>query len=263
MVSQKKLTSHSLNSDSTNARRQPLVEKFRDSLIPQNIIYESADGLARHYRINETTVLVLITASASGRVYKSGPTATPTKLSGLLRIQNQSTTGCTYGYRGWTKYNISSINDASTIDDVDQYVYCTALVEGTFDFLNYDIYRLDSDPEPASATSLWNDIADGALYEDDEWVSDPPDWEWSDLNSPADADLQSALVVDWFGLGYMVDCAENDPTYYAEFQGYDATPSVRPYLAIKYTPNAPPPPVHISPSGGNLQSPVTFHGTVH
>jgi len=255
-VIQKKLISRSLNSDSTNARRQPLVEKFRDFLIPQNIIYESADGLARHYKINEALILVTITASASGRVYKSDAGATPTKLSGgLLRIQNQSTTGCTYGYRGWTKYNISSINDASTINDVDQYVYCTALVEGTFDFLNYDIFRLDSDPEPASGTSLWNDIANGAQYENDELVSNPPDWEWSDLNSPGDADLQSALVVDWFGLGYMVDCTENDPSYYAEFQGYDATASARPYLAITYTPNSPPQPVLISPSG-SLNSPI-------
>jgi len=196
---------------------------------------------------SSTLILVNINASESGRVFKSSPTATPSKSSGYLRIQNQSATGCTYGYRSWTKYPLTSLSCVQSIDDVDQYVYCYALNEGTLDFLNYDIYRVVNEPVGASGTTLWNDIADGTQYENDELVSNPPDWEWSDI--PADNDILNAITSPgWFALGYMVDCNENDASYYAEFRGVGQTNP--PYLAVQYT-------TRPIPSVPSLSSPST------
>ncbi len=171
---------------------------------------------------------------ASGRVHYDGTTFT--KYDGYLQIQNTSPNGCKTGFRSWVKYDISTIPDQSEITDVEQYIYCTKIHEGMFDYLNYDIFRVDHDPITSSGQDLWSDIYDGSCYEIREWMTNPPAWEWCDLDPPGDADLQSALPSDWFGLGYMVTHDEDDADYYAFFEGVgDTNP---PYLAIKYKPTA-------------------------
>ncbi len=172
--------------------------------------------------------------AASGKVYSDGTNVT--KYDGELRIQNTSPAGCLQGYRSWVKFDISTIPDESIITDVEQYIYCTQLKEDFWDYLNYNIYRVDNDPVPAEPLQLWHDIYDGSRYELREWVSNPPAWEWCDLDPPGDADCQSALVDDWFGLGYMVVCDEDDDDFFATFNGV-GDPNA-PYLAIEYKPSA-------------------------
>lgn len=218
----------------TTQGKQPLVEKYKDYLVPENIVFQSSDGSINHYRISEDTYLATISSASSysGNIRKTSSGYVRT--TGRLRIQNESSTGCTYGYRSFVKYDISSIPVGSTINDLDQYIYCIALNEGTFKYLKYDIYSLENNPQEAKDYTLWTDIYNYDLYEDNEWVSNPPDWEWCDLGATADANLQAALSLGWFGLGFMVDCTLDEPTYYAEFRGKGE--SNPPYLAIDYTP---------------------------
>ena len=172
-----------------------------------------------------------IVAPSSGRVYKQGTSLT--KYDNGLRIQNTDNYGCENGYRSWVKFNLSSFRDSTNVVWVEQHIYCTELHEGFFDYLNYDIHRVDNYPDTADAFALWNDIYDGALYEAGEWVSNPPDWEWCLLDPPAAANLTTTIKTDdWFGLGYMVKCDEDDGDYYAVFKG--AQDDLPPYLVIGY-----------------------------
>ena len=79
---------------------------------------------------------------------------------------------------------------------------------------------------------MWDDIFDGAIYEGDEWVSNPPSWEWCYLDPPAGVDFKAALTLDWFCLGFMVKCNEDDADYYAVFNGVeDNNP---PFIVVRY-----------------------------
>ena len=141
--------------------------------------------------------------------------------------------GCANGYRSWVKYDISSMPNSANVIEIHQYIYCTELVEGFFDYLDYNIIRVDYDPVTATPGDLWTDIYEGAMYEYSEWVTNPPGWEWCILNSPAPLDFTNALNnEDWFALGYMVKCDEDDSDYRAIFDGYlDTNP---PYLIVSY-----------------------------
>ena len=180
------------------------------------------------YKVDADTTL---TAPASGKVFKDGGTIT--KFDNTLRIQNTDAYGCENGYRSWVKYDISSMPNSANVVQINQYIYCTELVEGIFDLLNYNIVRVDNDPVTATPGDLWADIYEGAMYEYNEWVTNPPGWEWCVLNSPAPMDFTNALNnEDWFALGYMVKCDEDDSDYRAIFNGYlDSNP---PYLIVSY-----------------------------
>lgn len=234
--------------------KQSMLEKYSLQINKSNEITTLLTPLSQHYKINDNFYIALIyscpssfnsttntinkvnsdttiVAPSSGRVFKQG--ASLTKYSNYLRIQNTDDYGCENGYRSWVKFDISSIPDSANVVWVEQHIYCTELHEGFFDYLNYDIHRIDNDPESATPLELWSDVFDGALYEAGEWVSNPPDWEWCLLDPPAASNLTAALVTDdWFGLGYMVKCDEDDADYYAVFKG--AQDDLPPYLVIGY-----------------------------
>jgi len=171
-----------------------------------------------------------IVATASGRVFRDATSIT--KFDNYLRIQNTTPTGCATGYRSWVKYDISSIPDGSSITRIEQDIYCTELLEDFWDPLGYDIHRVDNDPISSTPVELWADIFDGAIYEGDEWVSNPPSWEWCYLDPPAGSDFKAALTLDWFCLGFMVKCNEDDADYYAVFNGVeDNNP---PFIVVRY-----------------------------
>ncbi len=198
------------------------VSMAADSLIATNVIsVTNSDNL---------------NSSTSGYVYKHNPSYSASGIpSNYLYIQNTSSSGCSTGRRGYVRYNISSIPDGSNVTDVDQYVYVFALEELWNDYLNYDVRRITHDVSSSSTTyeQIWDDIQYGTLYENDEWVSNPPAWEWSDI--PAENDIENALSSNWFMLGYMVECNENNPDFYAKFYGTYDPPNL-PYMAIVYTP---------------------------
>lgn len=234
--------------------KQSLLEKYSSYLNKENEILTLRTINAQHFKINDSLYIAKIfsspitalknensfyktdadttlTAPASGKVFKDGGTIT--KFDNTLRIQNTDAYGCENGYRSWVKYDISSMPNSASVVQINQYIYCTELVEGIFDLLNYNIIRVDYDPVTATPGDLWTDIYEGAMYEYNEWVTNPPGWEWCILNSPAPMDFTNALNnEDWFALGYMVKCDEDDSDYRAIFNGYlDPNP---PYLIVSY-----------------------------
>lgn len=174
-------------------------------------------------------------ASNSGRIYRSSSSATPTNTTGYLRVQNDNSSGCAYpsGYKGWTRYSLSGIAAGSSVTDVEQYVYVSAKNDGIIDKTTYTVDRVTSDPSSATATTLWSDIGNGPVYEALEDVGSVGSYDYSVIDEAAN-DMTNALTAGWFALGYQVICDEGDPTYYAEFQGYNQ--SNRPYLLITYVP---------------------------
>ncbi|MBE0572335.1 MAG: T9SS type A sorting domain-containing protein [Ignavibacteriaceae bacterium] len=235
-------------------KEQSLLGKYSLKINKGNEITTLLTPVAQHYKVDDNFYIALIysypasfnyitntinkvnsdttiVAPSSGRVFKQG--ASLTKYSNFLRIQNTDNYGCENGYRSWVKFDISSMPDSANVVWVEQHIYCTELHEGFWDYLNYDIRRIDNDPEPATPLELWSDVFDGAVYEAGEWVSNPPDWEWCLLDPPAASNFTAALVThDWFGLGYMVKCNEDDADYYAVFKG--AQDDLPPYLVIGY-----------------------------
>jgi hypothetical protein len=183
------------------------------------------------YKVEADTIRAL-TAPASGMVFKDGG-GNITKFDNTLRIQNTSATGCEFGYRSWVKYDISSMPNSANVVEIHQFIYCTELVEDPLDYLEYNIIRVDYDPVTATPVDLWTDIFNGAMYRYSEWVTNPPGWEWSTLSSPAPFDFTNALNnEDWFALGYMVRCDEDDSDFRAIFDGYlDTYP---PYIIVHY-----------------------------
>ena len=234
--------------------KQSLLEKYSSYLNEENEILTLRTKNAQHFKINDSLYISLIYSSQavfnqrtnsltkittdttivapeSGRVFKQGSSLT--KYRNYLRIQNTDPDGCENGYRSWVKFDISSMPDSANAVWIEQHIFCTELHEGFFDYLNYDIRRIDHDPIPATPLELWSDVFDGAVYEAGEWVSNPPDWEWCLLDPPAASNFTTALSSDdWFGLGYMVKCNEDDANYYAVFKG--AQDDLPPYLVIGY-----------------------------
>jgi len=244
------------NSLKKEEHKQSLLEKYSSYLNEENEIFTLRTENAQHFKINdsfyiakifssqitalknekssykaETDTTQTLTAPLSGMVVKDGGSIT--KFDNTLRIQNTSAIGCEFGYRSWVKYDISSIPNSANVGEIHQFVYCTELVEEFFDYLEYYVMRVDNDPVTASPDDLWMDIFEGAIYVANEWVSNPPAWEWCSLSSPAPYDFNNALNnEDWFALGYMVKCDEDDSDFRAIFDGYlDTYP---PYLIVSY-----------------------------
>ena len=234
--------------------KQSVLEKYSAFLVEKNEIKSLRSSTAQHFKVNENLYIAFlysgpayfdrennmlvkididttIVAPASGRVFKDGVNLT--KYDNTLRIQNTDNNGCENGFRSWVKFDISSLSDSTNVVWIEQHIYCTELHEGIFDYLNYDIHRVDNYPDTAAPFALWTDIYDGSVYEAGEWVSNPPDWEWCLLDPPAASDFTNAIhTTNWFGLGYMVKCDEDDGDYYAVFMG--AQDNLPPYLVIGY-----------------------------
>jgi hypothetical protein len=237
--------------------KQSLLEKYSSYLNEENEILTLRTENAQHFNINdsfyiakifsspitalknensfykvETDTTRTLTAPASGMVFKDGG-GNITKFDNTLHIQNTSAMGCEFGYRSWVKYDISSIPDSADVLEIQQFIYCTEIVEEFFDYLEYTVRRVDYDPVTATPDDLWSDIFEGAMYVANEWVTNPPAWEWSILGAPALFDFENALNnEDWFALGYMVKCDEDDSEFRAIFDGYlDTNP---PYIIVSY-----------------------------
>ena len=237
--------------------KQSLLEKYSSYLNEENEVLTLRTENAQHFKINDSLYIAKIfsgpitelnnensfhkveadtiqtlTAPASGMVFKEGG-GNFTKFDNTLRIQNTSAIGCEFGYRSWVKYDISSIPNSANVAEIQQFIYCTELVELFYDYLEYNIIRVDYDPVTATPSDLWTDIFEGTMYVYNEWVTNPPSWEWCALSSPAPYDFKNALNnEDWFALGYMVKCDEDDSEFRAIFDGYlDTYP---PYIIVNY-----------------------------
>lgn len=256
ILSSKAISQNTYKSDTLSQGRQSLVEKYKDHLVPENIVFQAVDGSARHYRINETTVLAIINASASGRLYRaSSSDPDPDPHTGFLKVQ-AGATGCPnyHGWRSWAKYPLSSLSCVQSINDVDQNIYCFNEYHVGLNVLEFDTRRVTVDPVTANALTLWNAIGSGTQYDNEENADGPTGGTCSNATQnaydmSADQDLLNAITSPgWFALGYLV-CNDDNPSYYADFCG--ATDLNPPNLAIAYTPrSAPSTPSLSSPANG-------------
>ena len=89
-----------------------------------NIVVQKKGNELSNY-LDEMTFSIrselLSSASSSGRIHKSS-NGDYTSTLGNLRIQNESSTGCSYGWRSWMKFDVTSIPDLSEINDIDYYL---------------------------------------------------------------------------------------------------------------------------------------------
>ena len=237
--------------------KQSFIDKYSSFLSEEYEVLTLRTENAQHFNINDSFYIAKIfsnpiialknensfykvesdstkflTTPTSGMVFKDGG-GNITKFDNTLHIQNTSATGCEFGYRAWAKYDISSIPNSANVVEIQQFIYCTELIEEIFDYLEYNIVRVDYDPVTATPGDLWTDIFEGTMYVSDEWVTNPPAWEWCTLSSPAPFDFTNALNnEDWFALGYMVKCDEDDSEFLAIFNGYLDTYS--PFIIVRY-----------------------------
>ncbi len=133
--------------------------------------------------------------------------------------------------RGFAKFNISSIPDGSTINNVELHVYCYEEVGMPY----VDIRGLRSDPVAVSWETIFYEAGNGTLYVNDWIFSDGyayGQWEVSSLGYTAAEDLQISLAQDWFAVGFMQD---DYSTYYAWCYGSDSI-SYKPYIRVSYDP---------------------------
>jgi len=204
---------------------------------------------------DSTFILMLssttLNSSKSGRIYKASSTASPLKYIGDMLVQNMSSTGCSYGYRGYVKYNLSSIPDYSTITRAEPNFYVLDKKDGLIDKVTISLSRLSVNPETSTPQTIWNGIYNGTFYEYDN-CSGKNTWTYSVLNNTAKNDITNAIISDnWYSIGLMVKCDENDSDYFAKLAGYQQGAN-SPYMAIKYDP---PPEVTISPKYKKLGIP--------
>jgi hypothetical protein len=152
----------------------------------------------------------------TGRILNSGTTKSDT----YLRVRGGS------NGRGWAKFDISSITDGSTINDVDM-TYYKYSDDGTGPYI--DVYQLSTDPVPANAATIWTDCADGNQYCNDLYEFSYGS-HTTDLGTNADTDLSNQLTSDWFGIGTLAD---DSYSYWEYWYGYDNANSI--YITVTYT----------------------------
>lgn len=176
---------------------------------------------------------VTVGAAMTGSVLKASPGGSPVASGTGIRVQNFSDPGCSYGYRGWAKYDLSTFNPSDTIILVEQDIYVNSLVSYWWDLVDVNVTRLTTDPMAVSAPTTWADIGAGVAYVYDRGVYSDGWQKW--FLPGAEYDFARAITSPgWFGLGFMVWCDENNADFYVSFNGVEG--GNRPYLYIMYSP---------------------------
>ena len=117
--------------------------------------------------------------------------------------------GSTY-YRGFLKFDISSIPDNATISQVKLYVNCTTSNVN----LEVNILQMSNDPSSASGSTLYTDANDGTQYNFSAWdIFHSTVSNYIILNSSAKTDLQNKLSANWFAVGISPIAGDESQTY--------------------------------------------------
>ena len=131
---------------------------------------------------------------------------------------------------GWMKFDLSSIPDGSTINSVEFHGYVNAA-----NYPYWNINPVTNDPVTASSSVLYNDIiaesAAGYYLYRSEASTYTTGWKVHTLGVNANANLQAALIQNWFAIGIMD--RDVSSSYYIGFDGWNETN--KPYLVIDYT----------------------------
>ncbi len=135
--------------------------------------------------------------------------------------------------RGYVEWDISSIPDDATIDDVDfnyhGYVAVNSQHEG-------QIYPMELRPSVSGNEDVWNDIANGTKYYGANGFPEIGTGKTVDLGSSADSDVQSHLALDWFAIGLK---GEDEVTQGRTKRFYSedfASANPKPTLQVTYIP---------------------------
>ena len=131
---------------------------------------------------------------------------------------------CAAEFRGWAKFDISSIPDNVEIHSV---MLCAYDITTTPEDSTIDIYSIENDPVATTGQILFDDCGEGNLYVDS-W-STASGWNVIELGEDAVEDLQNGLPDDWFAVGIAPD------TFYDAvwFNGY-GTATLKPYIIVTY-----------------------------
>jgi len=130
---------------------------------------------------------------------------------------------------GWMRFDVSGIPDGSVINSVEFHGYVNAN-----NYPYWSITPVTNDPITASASVLYADInaeANAGYYL---WRNETGtisnDWITYMLGGNVNANLQSALIQNWFAIGIM---DRDNGTYFINFDGWNETN--KPYLVVDYT----------------------------
>jgi carboxypeptidase T len=154
---------------------------------------------------------------------------------------------------GWMKFDISGIPDGATINSIEFHGYVNAT-----NYPYWNITPVTNDPVTASPSVLYNDIiaeaSSGYYLYRSETSSYTTGWKVYTLGGNANANLQAALVQNWFAIGIMD--RDNSSSYYIGFDGWSQTN--KPFLVIEYTYT--PPYTWLTLNGSNTTSGTVLTG---
>jgi hypothetical protein len=131
---------------------------------------------------------------------------------------------CAAEFRGWAKFDISSIPDNVEISSV---VLCTYDITTTPEDSMIDLYSIEDDPVATAGQALFDDCGEGNLYVEN-WHT-ASGWNVIELGEDAVEDLQNGLPDDWFAVGIAPDTF-HDAVW---LNGY-GTATLKPYIIVTY-----------------------------
>jgi hypothetical protein len=142
---------------------------------------------------------------------------------------------------GYMMFDITAIPDGATITSIEFHGYVN-----NNNWPYWALAQVTSDPFTATAADMYADIDGGPDYNYNQESGDLPiDWYVQTVGTPANADLQAALVQDWFVIGIRTD--DHSSSYFIDFDGWDEAHV--PYIIVDYTlPGAAGMPVNPNPA---------------
>ena len=183
-----------------------------DLTFTAQVVYSAAAGKA------------LATVYPANASYNTGTTTASAKTETSL-VKAYPTTQA-----GWMKFDVSSIPDGATINSVEFHGYVNAA-----NYPYWNINPVTNDPVTASSSVLYNDIlaesAAGYYLYRSETSTYSTGWKVHTLGGNANANLQAALLQNWFAIGIMD--RDGSASYFIGFDGWNE--ANKPFLVIDYT----------------------------
>jgi len=215
-----------------------------DEMVEEVLIIENTGGMLLNfnacisYNTPASTIIQVFPLNAN---YNTGSTTSSAKTE-ISKVK-----GYPPNEAGWMKFDVNGIPEGSVINSVEFHGYVNAN-----NWPYWSITPVTNDPVTTSAPLLNTDIkteaSNGYYLHREETGTLTPGYITGMLGGNVNANLQAALIQDWFAIG-IVDTDAG--TYYIGFDGWNETN--KPYLVIDYTP-LPPPQNWLNLDGGSTVS---------
>ncbi len=142
--------------------------------------------------------------------------------------------------RAFVQWDITSIPDRADVTNV-QFGF---QITGPNNSSGCDFKEMDTEPDQASAATIFTDIGDGTTFINSDTTCDTQGSnKLVDLGVAADADVEAQLSADWWAVGIKQDNESTIANMYTYFRSEEYTTATpRPTLTVTYTvpPNNPP-----------------------